>query len=246
MQNVFNLPRRLLLALAVVLIALTVFSTHQLMYARTTGAFGAVVLSCAGLLALLVVAGLGHAVDVLKPLLEARVGNAAASMPSPLSHRQNLEQCVAREVIHSAMSWSGDGARAGKMARNALDALTGTAAPAPLQPFAPTPSLSSDIEALIQAKGKTAPCITPADIAANIADERYFTAEVGVPAKDGSLSLLTFCVLVLRNGFTVTGESACASPENFDPEIGRKIARESAVQKIWPLMGYELRTKLAA
>ena len=61
-----------------------------------------------------------------------------------------------------------------------------------------------------------------------------------------ALYLLTFCVLVLRNGFTVTGESACASPENFDAEIGRKIARANAVQKIWPLMGYALRTQLSA
>ncbi|MGI4846180.1 MAG: Gp49 family protein [Janthinobacterium lividum] len=59
-----------------------------------------------------------------------------------------------------------------------------------------------------------------------------------------SLPLLTFCVLVLRNGFTVTGESACASPENFDAEIGRKVARQNALQKIWPLMGYELKQKL--
>ena len=51
-------------------------------------------------------------------------------------------------------------------------------------------------------------------------------------------------VLVLRNGFTVTGEFACASPENFDAEIGQKIARQNAFQKIWPLLGYELRTKL--
>jgi hypothetical protein len=60
-----------------------------------------------------------------------------------------------------------------------------------------------------------------------------------------SLSLLTFCVLVLKNGFTVTGESACASPENFDAEIGRKIARTDAVNKIWPLMGYELKSNLS-
>lgn len=60
-----------------------------------------------------------------------------------------------------------------------------------------------------------------------------------------SLRLMTFCVLVLRNGFTVTGESACASPENFDAEIGRKIARQNAVAKIWPVMGYELRSLLA-
>ena len=110
-----------------------------------------------------------------------------------------------------------------------------------------------NIEMQIQAKGLTAPRITPADIEANIASEHYFTASQGAAgasyeihdANDrGPLSLLTFCVLVLRNGFTVTGESACASPENFDAEIGRKIARENAVEKVWPLMGYELKTKL--
>ena len=122
------------------------------------------------------------------------------------------------------------------------------------------------IEQEIQAKGLTAPRVTPADIEANIASEHYFTAAEGVigmftageiangrgvyPDEIGrlkpELGLLTFCVLVLRNGFTVTGESACASPENFDAEIGRKIARENAVQKIWPLMGYELKSKLTA
>ena len=120
-----------------------------------------------------------------------------------------------------------------------------------------------DLEKEIQAKGLTAPRITPADIEANIASESYFTAadgvrgaSVGKPGEslipeyvtyEGSpLSRLTFCVLVLRNGFTVTGESACASPENFDAELGRKIARQNAVAKIWSLMGYELRSKLAA
>ena len=114
------------------------------------------------------------------------------------------------------------------------------------------------IEAQIQAKGKTAARVTPADIEANIDGEYYFTAAQGVQAAmgeqdeltrltgfHGDLRLLTFCVLHLRNGFTVTGESACASPENFDAEIGRNIARQNAVQKIWPLLGYELRTKLA-
>jgi len=127
------------------------------------------------------------------------------------------------------------------------------------------------IEQEIQAKGKTAARVTPGDIEANIASEHYFTAGEGVigafvagefGAHGGdtvavrrdiaspevlkqSLNLLTFCVLVLRNGFTVTGESACASPENFDAEVGRKIARQNAVSRIWPLMGYELRTKLA-
>ena len=110
------------------------------------------------------------------------------------------------------------------------------------------------IEADIRAKGKTAPRVKPANIEANIASEHYFTASQGVAgasyvthdANDrGPLSLLTFCVLVLRNGLTVTGESAYASPANFDAEIGRRIARDNAVNKIWPLMDYELRLKLA-
>lgn len=119
------------------------------------------------------------------------------------------------------------------------------------------------IEQEIQAKGLTAPRITPADIEANIASEHYFTADQGArhaildatagngdrhpdffSPLDPALCLLTFCVLVLRNGFTVTGESACASPENFDAYLGRKIARQNAVAKVWPLMGYELRSKL--
>ena len=112
-----------------------------------------------------------------------------------------------------------------------------------------------EIEQEIQAKGKTAARVTPADVQANIVGEYYFTASEGVQAAlhkqdeltrltgaHGELALLTFCVLVLKNG--VTGESACASPENFDEEIGRKIARQNAEQKIWPLMGYELKQRL--
>lgn len=122
------------------------------------------------------------------------------------------------------------------------------------------------IEADIQAKGLTAPRVTPADIEANIAAEIYSTGldcaaeaagdargvfnrikpDVDLTVVNDSLRLLTFCVLVLRNGFTVTGESACASPENFDAELGRKIARANAVNKMWPLMGYALKAKLVA
>lgn len=102
------------------------------------------------------------------------------------------------------------------------------------------------IENEIQAKGLTAPRVTPADIDANIIEEHYFTAaeSVRVAVYMEPLHLLTFCVLVLKNGFTVTGESACASPENFDAELGRKIARQNAVNKIWPLMGYALKQRL--
>ncbi|MGZ5053390.1 MAG: Gp49 family protein [Methylobacter sp.] len=109
-----------------------------------------------------------------------------------------------------------------------------------------------EIEKEIVEKGLTAPRVKPADIESNIVREVYFTAADGVKGSSNpngfpseSLGLLTFCVLVLRNGFTVTGESACASPENFDAEIGRKIARESAVNKLWPLMGYALKERLA-
>ncbi|AVS96673.1 hypothetical protein C8232_10745 [Paracidovorax avenae] len=120
------------------------------------------------------------------------------------------------------------------------------------------------IEQDIQARASVAPRVTSDDIKAEIVGEHYFTAFDGVAGAaynqaspdgvlrpfsfeaPGSLGLLTFCVLVLRNGFTVTGESACASPENFDAEIGRRIARENAVAKIWPLMGFRLRDKLTA
>ena len=98
--------------------------------------------------------------------------------------------------------------------------------------------------------------MTPAALQSEIVSAHYFTAADGARMSPdgnwpihnlntGSLGLLTFCVLVLRNGFTGYGASDCASPENFDAEVGRKIARQNAVSRIWPLMGYELRTKLA-
>lgn len=119
------------------------------------------------------------------------------------------------------------------------------------------------IEQKIQRKGLVAPRVTIDCVEANIVSEHYFTARDGrrgaiidgtyvgneSPRQDeadlAALDLLTFCVLVLRNGFTVTGESACASPENFNDEIGREIARINAVSKVWPLMGYELKSFLS-
>lgn len=93
------------------------------------------------------------------------------------------------------------------------------------------------IEAEIQAKGLTAKRITPEMLDAEIAAEDYHV----FPG-----SCLTVCALTLRNGFTVTGESACASPENFSAEIGRKIARANAREKLWPLLGFRLRDQLTA
>ena len=110
----------------------------------------------------------------------------------------------------------------------------------------------SDVELEIRAKGLTAPRVTSRDVEDNIASQWFFIAGEMIKSDDfhppvpanHPLNQLTFCVLVLKNGFTVTGESACASPENFDAEIGRKIARANAVQKIWPLMGYALKESL--
>ena len=112
------------------------------------------------------------------------------------------------------------------------------------------------IEKEIQDKGLNAPRLTPALIDAAIDSEHFFTALEGVDGhyrggpeaqcvrNANQLGLLTFCVLVLKNGFTVTGESACASAANFNAEIGQKIARDNARNKIWLLEGYLLRQRL--
>jgi len=112
------------------------------------------------------------------------------------------------------------------------------------------------------AEGRTAPRVSLADLEANISTLAYFTAGDAViylclPEIDKlvleeddrdnrqSLDVLTICLLVTRNGFTLIGKSAPASPDNFDPVLGRKLAYEDAVRQLWPLMGYALRDKLA-
>lgn len=130
-------------------------------------------------------------------------------------------------------------------------------------------STDQAIEQQIQKRAAKAPRVTPQEVESAILSAHYFTAADGVvgaatnsfyvdsaealaavvsKASDAPqpLGLLTFCVLLLRNGFTVTGDSACASPENFDAEIGRTIARRAAVDKIWPLLGFRLRDQLCA
>lgn len=99
------------------------------------------------------------------------------------------------------------------------------------------PNNEAAIEAEIQAKGLNAPRLTPALIDAQIVSEAYHV----FPG-----TTLTVCALTLRNGFHVTGESAAASPENFDAALGQRIARDNARNKIWAFEGYALRNKLAA
>lgn len=93
-----------------------------------------------------------------------------------------------------------------------------------------------EIETMIREAGKIGPRITPDMIDGTILAEQYHV----FPG-----TTLTICALTLENGFQVVGESACADPANFDEEIGRKIARENARNKIWALEGYRLRSELA-
>lgn len=92
------------------------------------------------------------------------------------------------------------------------------------------------IEAEIQAKGLNAPRLTPELIDHAIVGEQYHV----FPG-----TTMTVCCLSLRNGYQVIGESAAASPSNFNAEIGQKIARDNARNKIWALEGYLLRQRLA-
>lgn len=127
------------------------------------------------------------------------------------------------------------------------------------------------VEDEIQAKGLTAPRVTIEEVKQAIAAEYYFTAAEGVEGAElmkrlaeakepflvdpawsretkpnTTLGLLTFCVLILNNGIKVTGESACISAENYDEMLGRKIARDNAVSKVWQLLGMRLADKLKA
>lgn len=99
----------------------------------------------------------------------------------------------------------------------------------------PLGSDAAQLESEIQSKGLNAPRLRPQDIEATIVKEEFHVFPE---------SQLTVCCLTLRNGFTVTGESACVSPENFDAEIGRKVARRNAADKIWALEGYMLKERL--
>lgn len=93
------------------------------------------------------------------------------------------------------------------------------------------------VEAEIQSKGLNAPRLTPDHITNKIKDI-YFHHFPG--------TALTVCALKLENGYLVVGESASASPENFDAELGKNIAFDNARNKIWALEGYLLRERLAS
>ncbi|MBB2962894.1 Gp49 family protein [Methylobacterium sp. R2-1] len=117
----------------------------------------------------------------------------------------------------------------------APDVFAATYAPASIQADSKgEPALSlAETQAVVETK--TAPRVTEASIKAKIADVEYFR-----------IRHLTICLITLRNGFFVTGESAPAAPENYDQAVGERYAYENAFRKIWPFEGYLLREQLAA
>lgn len=84
---------------------------------------------------------------------------------------------------------------------------------------------------------KTPNRVTLADLEANVESVEFINPETD--------KLFTIAVVKLKNGFIATGESAAADPANFNAELGQKFAKEAALRKVWPLMGYALREKLA-
>ena len=110
-------------------------------------------------------------------------------------------------------------------------------------------------KAIVQVGADKAPRVTPFEVEAQIRSEFFFTASDGVlgesemgtrPAAWTNLDQVTICVLILRNGTKVVGvNEGPVSRENFSAEIGRQYARQKAVDQIWPMLGYELRSKLA-
>lgn len=112
----------------------------------------------------------------------------------------------------------------------------------------PTPTLQQTED--YSASKSTHPRVSLGDMEAKIVSEVYFTA--GQAARGLSLpstapmDLLTLCILTMRNGFTVIGKSAPASPENFDEDKGQRFAYEDAIKQLWPLEGYALRERLSA
>lgn len=93
---------------------------------------------------------------------------------------------------------------------------------------------NSSLERLIKA-GKVAPRVTPQKIDDVIADVYYYVFPN---------TTLTICVIELVNGFNVTGQSAAASPENFDADYGKELAFVDARRKIYELEGYLLKQRL--
>lgn len=92
------------------------------------------------------------------------------------------------------------------------------------------------LEKEIQEKGLNAPRLRPEDIDSKIVSESYTVLPSGK---------VVICELLLKNGFSVTGESATVSVSNFDLEIGKRVSYENARNKVWQFEGYLLQNKVS-
>lgn len=108
------------------------------------------------------------------------------------------------------------------------------------------------LEQQIVAKGLTAARVLPADVEASIIYEAYFTPGDAIVRNSHDNEFyqhhrqVTICFMILQNGHRIVGvNTGPVSMENFDADMGRELARKNAVDQIWPLLGYELRTRLA-
>lgn len=191
------------------------------------------------------------------------------------AHRMNLELAAMKALTNQSLIKLYDAKALGARIRVAIDALldAGTAAVAgctcgPNQACSNCPrnvpatkatagavlagsghaTADDSVEAMNQAKGKTAARITPEQVDANIAAEYSFTLDkalTGCPLVEG-LDRVTLSVIVLRNGTKLVGVNYGAiDPARHDPEMGRTEARKEAIEQVWPLIGYELRSQLA-
>jgi hypothetical protein len=100
----------------------------------------------------------------------------------------------------------------------------------------------SDQEAAAIATG---PRVSVASLKSKIKARHIFTADqVPNGPDEPELKILTVCICVLENGWTLLGKSAPAAPENFDAALGAKFAFEDCIRQMWPLEGYALRERL--
>ena len=96
----------------------------------------------------------------------------------------------------------------------------------------------------------THPRVALADIEAAIGGVYYTTGALALQDSylsdehKAPLDILTLCLVVMRNGFTVVGKAAPASPNNYRSDVGQRLAYEDAVRQLWPLMGFSLRDRL--
>lgn len=177
----------------------------------------------------------GKATDEQEPG-KPRAGACAA--PDDPETMKPIDQLVNRFLTWPVPADCHPDGTPGQPGRTGTNLLTAEQAKAMLQHVLAEEAAPADaLEAEIQARASKAPRVTPAEVEAEIVGETYTVLPSG---------RVTVCELTLRSGFTVRGESAVVFIENFDAEIGRKVARTNAVANVWQLLGFRLRDTLAA